>query len=141
MANTVLAAVDLHDKEQDREIVRRAAALAALDTAALHLAHVVPTPGSGFILPYVPEDRKSDVQADARHGLERLGEAVKDTAELAGTHVLEGTIYAAVLELAKDINADLIVIGAHRPQLVDFLLGPNSARIARHASCSVYIVR
>ena len=141
MANIVLTAVDLHDREQDREIVRRAAGLAALDEAALHLAHVVPTPGSSFILPYVPEDRKSDVQADARHGLERLGETVRETIEVADIHVLEGTIYAAVLELAKSINADLIVIGAHRPQLVDFLLGPNSARIARHASCSVYIVR
>ena len=141
MANIVLAAVDLHDREQDREIVRRAAGLAAVDKAKFHLAHVVPTPGSSFILPYVPEDRKADVQAEARHGLEKLGEAIKDTVEVAGTHVLEGTVYAAVLDLAKSLNADLIVIGAHRPQLVDFLLGPNSARIARHASCSVYIVR
>jgi len=141
MANVVLAALDLFHGEQDREIVQRAAALAALDKAALHLAHVLPTPGSSFILPYIPEDRKSDVQADARRGLEKLADQVSDVASVESVHIREGTIYAEVLDLAKSLGAGLIVIGAHRPQFVDFLLGPNSARIARHASCSVYIVR
>ena len=141
MAKVVLAALDLFQGEQDREIAHRAAALAALDKADLHLALVVPTPGSSYILPYVPEDRKSDVQAEARRGLEKLADQVSDVAPVAGVHIREGTVYAEVLELAKSLDAGLIVIGAHRPQFVDFLLGPNSARIARHASCSVYIVR
>jgi universal stress protein F len=32
-------------------------------------------------------------------------------------------------------------MGAHRPSLADFLLGPNSARVARHAGCTVTVVR
>ncbi len=44
-------------------------------------------------------------------------------------------------EAAKDLKIDHIVMGAHRPSLSDFLLGPNSARVARHAGCSVTVVR
>jgi nucleotide-binding universal stress UspA family protein len=33
------------------------------------------------------------------------------------------------------------VVGAHRQDLKDYLLGPNAARVVRHADCSVYVVR
>ena len=38
-------------------------------------------------------------------------------------------------------GATLIVIGAHRPDLKDYLLGPHAARVVRHAECSVLVVR
>ena len=45
----------------------------------------------------------------------------------------------AFVEAAKDLDIDQIVMGAHRPSLADFLLGPNSARVARMASISATI--
>jgi len=55
--------------------------------------------------------------------------------------VAEGTVYERILELAKKLKIDLIVLAAHRPELRDYLLGPNAARVVRHASCSVLVVR
>ena len=55
--------------------------------------------------------------------------------------VAEGTVYERILELAKKLKIDLIVLAAHRPELKDYLLGPNAARVVRHASCSVLVVR
>ena len=52
-----------------------------------------------------------------------------------------GSAYEEVLKVASDIKVDLIVIGASKPDLKDYLLGPNAARVARHAKVSVYIVR
>ncbi|MCV6603387.1 MAG: universal stress protein, partial [Cohaesibacter sp.] len=52
-----------------------------------------------------------------------------------------GSIYEEILQLAEQIDADLIVIGAHKPGLKEYLLGPNSARVVRHSKCSVYVVR
>ena len=46
-----------------------------------------------------------------------------------------------MLEVAEEIKPDQIVIGAHRPGLQDFLLGPNTARVVRHAKCSVNVIR
>ncbi|MEO0863555.1 MAG: universal stress protein, partial [Pseudomonadota bacterium] len=36
---------------------------------------------------------------------------------------------------------DAIFVGAHRPELKDYLIGPNAARVARHAQQSVFVVR
>ena len=36
---------------------------------------------------------------------------------------------------------DLIVMASHRPEMLDYLIGPNAAHVARHAGCSVLILR
>ncbi|MCY3769948.1 MAG: universal stress protein [Gammaproteobacteria bacterium] len=59
----------------------------------------------------------------------------------AGVVVEHGTVYKEIVEAANDLDIQHIVMGAHRPSLSDFLLGPNSARVARHAECSVTVVR
>jgi len=55
--------------------------------------------------------------------------------------VAVGVVYEEVLKAAKISEADLIVIGAHREDFKDYLLGPNAARVVRHSKCSVYVVR
>ncbi|MDH3475684.1 MAG: universal stress protein [Rhodospirillales bacterium] len=39
------------------------------------------------------------------------------------------------------MKADLIITGSHKPNVSDYLLGSNAARVVRHASCSVFVVR
>jgi nucleotide-binding universal stress UspA family protein len=51
------------------------------------------------------------------------------------------SIYAEILRIADEVKADLIVVGSHRPEMKDYLLGTNSSRVARHAGCSVLIAR
>ena len=38
-------------------------------------------------------------------------------------------------------DADLIVIGSHRPAMSTYLLGSNAKTIVRHAKCSVLVLR
>ena len=52
-----------------------------------------------------------------------------------------GTVYDEVLAAAKLVEADLIITGSHKPNVSDYLLGSNAARIMRHAECSVLVVR
>ena len=52
-----------------------------------------------------------------------------------------GGIYHELLQEAQDWNADLIVVGSHRPVMSDYLLGSNAKTIVRHAQCSVLVVR
>ena len=51
------------------------------------------------------------------------------------------SIYAEVLGVAEEAEADLVVLGSHRPAMKDYLLGTNAARIVRHAHCSVLVAR
>ena len=59
----------------------------------------------------------------------------------AEAHVLQGTVYECIIEKAKKNKADLIIMSANRPELKDYLLGPNAARVVRHSDCSVLVVR
>jgi len=43
--------------------------------------------------------------------------------------------------VAEEIGADEIIMAAHRPSLKDYLIGPNTDRVVRHARCSVQVVR
>ncbi|MBG06970.1 MAG: hypothetical protein CMM59_23185, partial [Rhodospirillaceae bacterium] len=45
-----------------------------------------------------------------------------------------GTAYEESLAFSEKISCHLIVLGSHRPKAQDFFLGPNSARIVRHAN-------
>lgn len=56
--------------------------------------------------------------------------------------VEEGHIKSKILDTARDWPADLIVLGSHgRRGLEHFLIGSVSEGVARHAECSVEIVR
>jgi nucleotide-binding universal stress UspA family protein len=55
--------------------------------------------------------------------------------------IAEGKIYREILKAAQTVPADLIVMGSHHPELKDYLLGPNAAKVMRHADCSVLVVR
>ena len=63
-----------------------------------------------------------------------------DAAHISGT-VRQGGIYHEVLEEAKTINADLIVMSSHRPAMRTYFLGSNAGHVVRYAKCSVLVVR
>lgn len=46
-----------------------------------------------------------------------------------------------IAEVATQIGASLIIVGAHHPSAIDYFLGSTAARVARRAPCSVYIMR
>jgi len=45
------------------------------------------------------------------------------------------------LRLAGQVGVDLIVMGSHRSNMEDYLLGPNAAHVVSHGNCSVLVVR
>jgi universal stress protein F len=52
-----------------------------------------------------------------------------------------GSIAHEILAAAQSHGADLIVMASHRPEMRDYLIGPNAAHVAQHASCSVLVLR
>ncbi|MBL8710291.1 MAG: universal stress protein [Rhodospirillaceae bacterium] len=52
-----------------------------------------------------------------------------------------GSIGAEILAAAEACQADLIVMQSHRPEMRDYLIGPNAAFVAQHARCSVLVLR
>lgn len=56
-------------------------------------------------------------------------------------HVLSGTPKDHILQLADDIDADVIILASHRPSMSIYLPGSNAAAVIRHVKCSVLVVR
>ncbi|MEL7099654.1 MAG: universal stress protein [Pseudomonadota bacterium] len=46
-----------------------------------------------------------------------------------------------IAEVAEEIGADLVIVGARQPGALDIFLGSTAARVARRAPCSVLIQR
>ena len=64
------------------------------------------------------------------------------SAEMNVQHIVgEANVYEVILSIADKINEDVIVVAVHRPELKDYLLGPNAARVVLHAKCLVMVVR
>jgi len=139
--NIILAAVDLQHEESDRHIAEEALALARNHGAELHLVFIIPDEQNSFVQAYVPKDMKAEVQKDAKADLEAFSDSLESGDLTVKAHVLRGIVYDQIVKLSDRIRSDIIVIGAHKPGFMDFFLGPNSARVARHAECSVMIIR
>lgn len=52
-----------------------------------------------------------------------------------------GSIGREILQGAHEQQSDLIVMASHRPEMIDYLIGPNAAYMAQHALCSVFVLR
>ena len=57
------------------------------------------------------------------------------------TKVGTGSVGGGILDLADQVEADLIVLASHRPAMKDWLIGANASRVVRHSRRSVLVVR
>lgn len=143
MIRNVLCAIDINRPEEEREVLKLAGRLAEMDNAQLDLVTVVPDFGSSMVGAYFQDHHVATARDQADKILKQFAADVLGAERNKQVRhiVCVGSVYEEVLKTARISEADLIVIGAHRPDLRDYLLGPNAARVVRHATCSVYVVR
>lgn len=149
MTTSILVPVDLADLETSLKVLAAGVSQAVGAQAKLTVMTVVPAFVGGLDYRYAIRGETGgsidyDVKEIVNEALARLNDVVaENTPEgmTVDTVVRHGTVYEQILQVAEDIGADQIVIGAHRPQISDYLLGPNTARVVRHANCSVNVVR
>lgn len=84
-------------------------------------------------LPEFLEDR-------ARHGLEELARSLPDKL-VRGVSVHVGVPWEAICRVAREVEADLIVLGSHGFSGIDHLIGTTASRVVNHADRSVLVVR
>jgi nucleotide-binding universal stress UspA family protein len=89
---------------------------------------------------YVPNLQEQYREAHAL--VDRAAQTLQSHGFRAHTAVELGDIRETIIDQAARWNADLILVGSHgRKGLNRFLLGSVSEAVARHAPCSVEIVR
>jgi len=89
---------------------------------------------------YAPE--LEDQKKPARELVERIAKELRSAGFKVDTAVEVGDIRETIIDSAADWDADLIVVGSHGQSGIQrFLLGSVAEFVARHAKCSVEIVR
>jgi len=89
---------------------------------------------------YAPE--LEDQKKPARELVERIANGLRSAGFKVDTAVEVGDIRETIIDSAAEWGADLIVVGSHGQRGIQrFLLGSVAEFVARHAKCSVEIVR
>ncbi len=141
MYKNILLTIDLTEKSSWKKALPTAVDCCRAFGGKLHLMAVVPDYGMTIVSQFFPKGYAEEAIGAATKAVEKLAaDEVPDDIRVQCI-VTYGTVYEEIIETAKNTSTDLIVIAAQRPELQDYLLGPNAARVVRHANCSVFVVR
>ena len=141
MYSDILLAIDLGHLEDERRAVETVVEYARAFHARIHIMTVVPDFGMSIVGGFFPKDFEKQAVEKANAALHAYADE-HIPADIRRRHIVGyGVIYKEILKYAEVAKADLIVLSAHRPELEDYLLGPNAARVVRHGNCSVLVVR
>jgi nucleotide-binding universal stress UspA family protein len=129
------------------EAVRQASELARTVGASIHLVSAY-EPVSNQRLREERQDAPGDLEwmvnarEDVEATLREASSSLEDTGVSVDTYAREGDPADAILDIAEEKNADLIVIGNKgMTGAKRFLLGSVPNKISHHAPCSVMIIR
>jgi len=141
MFHTLLVAID--GSEIGMNALNKAIELARGFKANLHAIYVIET----GLISSVPMDNTWEVIYSLleKEGNETLDKAVKKAADSGITltkHLLSGHAGNEILNVAGEINADLIIVGSRGKSTVDrLLIGSVSAHVVKYSSVSTMVVR
>jgi len=141
MYKHILLPLDLNSESSWIKALPTAVELCRTFEATLHLMTVVPDFGMSIVSQYFPAGTEERMKTDAAERLREFARAHVSAGIKVQDVVAKGSIYREVLQAANDLEIDLIVMGSHRPEASDYLLGANAGRVVRHAKCSVMVVR
>ncbi len=141
MYKDILWPVDLNEASSWEKALPTAVEYCQTFGTTLHVMTVVPDFGMAIVGDFFPEGYEKQTLAAAAKQLHAFT-ADHLPSGLKVQHIVgHGTVYQEILRVAKEVAADLILMASHRPELKDYLLGPNAARVVRHADISVLVVR
>lgn len=141
VVRSILVASDLSGSAD--AVVRAAAELAAQTGATLHAIHAIEVLGRPFWEATFDLRRLQKVIHDARNGLhEQLRRVVPSGVEVGSAQLDYQAAHAAILRRAKEVEADLLVVGPHRVRVPgSHVLGTTAQRVVEEAAVPCLVTR
>lgn len=140
MYKSILLAVDLAHESSWAKAAPAAASLADATGAELHVMTVAPRVRGAMVAQHFPQDFEKNAAATSAKELSELTAKLFPGRDVK-KHVATGRVYRSIVDMAKTIGSDLIVLASHRPELGDVLIGPNADHVMRNTPASVLVVR
>lgn len=144
MFKHILVPVD--GSESAHKAVEKAAGLARALGSTVTVIYVIdpyPFTGLGSDFAYGQAEYLSAASAEAKEATEAAQARLSQAGVAVSTQVVEAhTIWRGILETARTLGADLIVMGSHGRRGVEkVVLGSVAQRVLSHAHLSVLVVR
>lgn len=138
MYKHILFATDLLNEHVVQ--AEKAADIAKQFHAKLYLLHVIELPASVMVAQGLGfTELASPSKEDATTVLSMLGEQLG----IPSNHLFVeiGSVKEKILEKAKDLDCQLIMLGSHSASAINFSLGGTANAIVHHAKCDVLTLR
>lgn len=127
-----------------RAAAEHAVAVASASEAELHLLHVIEefSYWESFNLKHFPSQEVfEELESNARIALADLAQD-EELGARALTHVRHGKPFLEIIRAARELEADVLVIGSHgQSGLSETLFGSTAEKVVRKAPCAVLVVR
>lgn len=136
MFKTILVPVDLASPEKGKIQIDVAMKMGGKDARIVLLNVVEDVPS--FVAAQLPSGILEKSKEESTQSLTDMAKAAGKGAEV---EVRVGQAGTAILDAAEKAGADLIIVASHKPGMQDYLLGSTAARVVRHATCSVLVLR
>lgn len=134
----ILMATDFSD--YSRDALDRAVQMAKAFGAEIHLLHVLELPYTSTPPQYAKA--LEEVNKEEAKKLNTQAERIRQESIEVRLMSRHGVPHQQITEAAKEIRADLIVLGTHgRTGLAHMLIGSVAERVVRHAPCPVLTVK
>jgi len=141
----VLVAEDFSDSS--RHALEHAEMIASKFGASIELVHVIQETaaltslGGPMVTPGILGHEET-MEVRARAQMEHQADELRGRGLIVKPRVLTGDPLECIIEVAKNIGADLLVVGTHgRTGVAHLLLGSVAESILRHSPCPVLCVR
>ncbi|WP_113911098.1 universal stress protein [Roseovarius dicentrarchi] len=137
MFTHIMVPVDLVHKDKLQKALDVAGDMAKLHTAKVHVVTVSgDLPGE---LGHTPAEVAAALTAFAAELKEKYGVDVEAHPVTSNDPAADTT--RKLMAAIDDIGADLVVMASHQPGIMEHIFNSHGGYIARHAKCSVFVVR
>jgi len=135
MYKNILVPIALdHARDTGRalEVARRLLSEGGVITA-LKVIEEIPA----YVANYLPQGHAAALEEEIQTELKAELGGVADVKAV----VMRGHAGQSIVDYAQAHDVDCIVIASHRPGVQDYLIGSTAARVVRHATCAVHVIR
>jgi nucleotide-binding universal stress UspA family protein len=140
MYRRILVPIDLADVDLAKPAITAGLMMVRESNGSIRLINVLPiTPV--MLAEYVPPDFEAQQRASAEEAIAIVARETGLGSGKISTIVRQGSIDREILDEAKAMGADLIVMSSHRTGMRTYFLGSNAGHVVRYATCSVLVVR
>ncbi|MCO1333521.1 universal stress protein [Microbulbifer sp. OS29] len=135
----ILVGLDL--SKESSQVLEKAAGMAEAFGAELSLLHAIEplTFAYGGDIPMDLSEVQDQLQSQAKEQLQKAATPLNIPADRQ--HVILGQPSTEIHRLAKDIEADLVIIGSHGRHGLALLLGSTANGVLHGAKCDVLAIR